>query len=177
MQNQNSVICDADDFHENNTGFDNLFRIKNERKDFKITLFAIPGLCSTLFIDSVKKFDWIELCPHGWMHPSPRECESWTYDESIDYLKKIEPLGWRKIFKAPGWQISDGMYKALLEFGYAVADQKYNDFRRPKELKIFYPPLHHYHIGHMGGHNRNEIGGFVNTIIQEEKTFSFYDRF
>jgi hypothetical protein len=92
-----------------------------------------------------------------------------------------------KGFKAPGWQISDACYRVLLDEGYWVADQKYNDERRPKALPVYrlrpggvdYVDQHgrmlwqggladprrsinqvqqiHGHIGHLGGHNDNAL--------------------
>ena len=158
------ILCDADDFAESNSGLDILRRIKGKNKDFKISLFTIPGLCSHEWIAEINKLDWIEMIPHGLVHTTPRECEKWTYDESMTYLDVIEPLGLEKGFKAPGWQISDGMYKALLERGYWVADQHYNDKRRPKGLEVKYPGEHHYHIGHLGGHNENAIEYFEERL-------------
>ena len=164
MDNTNNaetiILCDADDFCEGNDGMDVLNRIKEKNKDFKITLFTIVGRCSKEWIEKMKKIDWVDMIPHGWLHPDPREAQNWTYNESIEYLDRIESFGLTRGFKAPGWQISDGMYKALLERGYWVADQRYNDTRRPKGLKVFYPTNEHFHIGHLGGHNQNEIGYF-----------------
>ena len=86
-------------------------------------------------------------------------------------------MGMTKGFKAPGWQISDGMYQALLEEGYWVADQSYNNERRPKELKAYILDSGnkiHGHIGHMGGHNENEIEYLLDTILAlKEKDFAF----
>jgi len=169
------MIVDADDFCQTNTGIETLLYLKEKRPDFKISLFTIPKLCGNIFIERMKRFSWIEMLPHGEFHPHPRECQDWTYERSKEYLKSIGPLGLKKIFKAPGWQISDGMYRALLEEGYAVADQHYNDERRPKELEVFYPPLHHYHIGHLGGINKNEIGDFTKEILSIDK-YEFYER-
>jgi hypothetical protein len=39
-------------------------------------------------------------------------------------------------FKAPGWQISDGCYHALLGADWWLADQPYNDHRRPPGLRV-----------------------------------------
>lgn len=168
-----SIYADADDFCEGNDGMEFLKRIKSKNPDFKITLFTIPGLCSKEWIEEMKKIDWIKMIPHGWVHTTPREAQNWTYSESLEYLDRIEPLGLEKGFKAPGWQISDGMYKALLEKEYWVADQHYNDERRPKELKVYYPTAEHYHIGHMGGHNVNEIGYFEEYLSNLKGNFQF----
>lgn len=173
-------IIDADDFCESNDGLQALMFIKSKVPNFKINLFTIPGLCSKEWIEEIKKLDWIDMIPHGWTHPTPLEALKWTYNESIEYLDRIEPLGLTKGFKAPGWQISDGMYQALLEKGYWVADKDYNNDRRPKELKTYLLDDRnklHYHIGHLGGRNDNEISEFVNDLINLQGDFKFiYER-
>lgn len=165
------ILCDADDFCEDNNRLDVLNYIKDRNQDFKISLFTIPGRCSPNFLEMARQIDWIRMYPHGWTHDTPRECQNWTYEQSKEYLDKIDGFG--KVFKAPGWQISDGMYQALLERGYAVADQHYNDERRPKGLKVFYPTAHHYHIGNLGGINQNEIGLFADNLANLKGIFNF----
>lgn len=159
-----TFIVDADDFCESNSDWRTLRAIKEANPDFKITLFTIPGLCSEQFIKEMKQFDWIKMVPHGWLHPHPREQQDITYEEALEYLDKIEKYGLEKGYKAPGWQISDGMYKALKERGYWVADQHYNDQRRPAGMRVEYPGDHHYHIGHLGGYNANAIEFFVEPL-------------
>lgn len=168
------VICiDADDFCESNNKLDVLQRI-HDVHGMVFTLFTIPGLCSRDFILRVKQIPWIDMVPHGWMHPHPRECEKWTYEESLQYLERIASLGLTKGFKAPGWQISDGMYRALEDCGYWVADQHYNDKRRPEGLKVAYPGYkQHFHIGHMGGFNENEIEIYLPDLMRMEGFFRF----
>lgn len=171
-----TFIVDADDFSEDNNGLNNLMFLKSHIPGFKITLFTIPGRCSKKFLKEIKKLDWIDMVPHGWLHPTPIEAKDWTYKESVEYLERIKPLNLTKGFKAPGWQISDGMYKALKKCGYWVADQEYNDSRRPKGLKVYKidePGKLHFHIGHMGGHNPNEIGYFLNDLIRLRGEFKF----
>jgi hypothetical protein len=53
----------------------------------------------------------------------------------IEHVEWAHPR-WARGFKAPGWQISDGCYEALLERGWWVADQRYNDGRRPAGLRF-----------------------------------------
>jgi hypothetical protein len=137
LETMTVYVVDADDLMEDSNGLHILYSIKAKVPNFKITLFTILGKCSDNFIEEIKKIDWIDMVPHGWMHETSRECEHWTYEESIEYLNKIEKYNLTKGFKAPGWQISDGMYKALLEKGYWVADQIYNNERRPKGLRAY----------------------------------------
>lgn len=166
-------VVDADDFCQVNDGMDILKRIKQRNADFKINMFTILGKCSDEWVEEMKKADWIKMIPHGWMHETSRECEHWTYEESIDYLNKIEKYGLVKGFKAPGWQISDGMYKALLERGYWVADQHYNDERRPQGLEVKYPGEYHFHIGHLGGYNKNAIEYFEEKLSNLKGNYIF----
>lgn len=167
-------IIDADDFHQSNNGLEILFYIKSQAPDFRINLFTIPGLCNEAFLREVRKLDWIDMIPHGWLHPTPLECLEWSYERSKEYLKQIEPFGFTKGFRAPGWQISDGMYRALLEEGYWVADQTYNNLRRPPELPFYLldaPGKLHFHIG--GRNNNNQIGMFAERLCKLQGQFEF----
>ena len=106
----------------------------------------MPGKGSYEFWDSIP--DWLELAVHGWLHPSPYECQDW----SADYLNAVldEDVIQRFFvdgFKAPGWQISDGCYEALLGRGWWVADQHLEDERRPAGL-----PTYFYEDGNWHGH-------------------------
>ncbi|MCK4500368.1 hypothetical protein KAU11_07715 [Candidatus Babeliales bacterium] len=169
----NTFIVDADDFCEGNSGFETLRSIKHQVPDFKISLFTIVGKCSIEFLEKMSELDWIRLYPHGLYHKTSRECENWSYNESLEYLRMCEIFGvYRECFKAPGWQISDGMYKALDEKGWVVADQAYNNERRPKDLEAYIldsPNKLHFHIGHMGGHNVNEIGFYKDYLMSLNK--------
>ena len=131
------TILDFDDFCETNHRIDLLLELKNNIPNLKVNLFTILGKCSLKFIEAMKHYDWIDMIPHGWMHEDNYECFKWTKEESLKYLDKIEKYELTKGFKAPGWQISNGAYEALLERDYWVADQSYNNERRPKELKTY----------------------------------------
>ena len=173
---ETTILFDADDFCEDNNSLDLLFRIRSKVPGFKASLFTIPGLCSKEFIEEIKRIEWIRMYPHGWLHTTPRECQAWSYQESKDYLEKIEPLRLGKCFKAPGWQISDGMYQALLEKDYMVADQEYNNSRRPDKLKSYIldsPNKVHGHIGNMGGENANSLDKIFDTVVQLRGNFEF----
>ncbi len=160
------IVFDLDDFSEDNNRLDLLFKLKARIHGFKVTLFTVPGLCSYEFLMSVKILDWIDLVPHGQLHPHPRECENWTYEESVEYLKAIGHHYdiFTHGFKAPGWQISDGMYKALAEREWWVCDQPYNNDRRPKELKAFLSDDPRY----VHGHIQNDCGNGL------EEKFDYY---
>jgi len=167
-------IIDVDDFHEDNQGMKYLKAFKNKFSNFKVNLFTIIGKCSPEFIKEIKDIDWIDMIPHGWMHDTSRECEDWSYEVSKAYLDRIGEFGLTKGFKAPGWQISDGMYKALLEKGYWVADQDYNNFRRPKDLKCYLldnPNKLHFHIQNVCGNGLEE--SFNKIINLKNNSFGF----
>ncbi len=133
------MIFDVDDFHETNHRLDLLERLAGVNPRFKMTAFAVPAFCSVSFVASLP--EWIELVPHGWDHGGPNcpdayEAAAWTYEEAIDVLLAIPEWGFEEGWKSPGWQISDGTYEALNELGWWVADQHYNDERRPESLRV-----------------------------------------
>ena len=170
------IIVDLDDFTEDNNALDMLFRLRAAVPNFRVNLFTIPGLCSFPFVETVRKIDWIDMIPHGYKHPTSRECEHWTYSESREYLEYVMYLGFTKGFKAPGWQISDGMYEALWEFDFWVADQAYNNHRRPPELWAYIldqPWKVHGHIGHMGGYNANALEFIYDDLLKWRGEFMF----
>ena len=162
------MIVDFDDFCEKNNRLDLLFYLKSQIPEFKANLFTIVGKCSPSFLESVKEISWLDMIPHGWGHDTPRECQNWDYEKSKHYLKEVNKLGLTKGFKAPGWQIPDGMYRALLEEGYWVADQHYNDRRRPKGLEVFYPTAEHFHIQNVCGNGLEES---LDQILQLKGDF------
>lgn len=127
------MIVDLDDFHASNHGLYLLSRLKEANPAFKATLFAVPALGSAAFWDSIP--DWLELAVHGWRHETPVECIDWPR-EAMEGVIASKPAAFVRGFKAPGWQISDGCYEALDEAGWWVADQPYNDDRRPAGLRV-----------------------------------------
>jgi hypothetical protein len=129
------VIVDFDDFHESNHRLDLLHQLRETNPAFRCTLFAVPGLGSLGFWRDVP--EWCELAVHGWLHPDPHECQNWTRERALELLDHpFVTECFTKGFKAPGWQISGGCYQALLERGFWVADQHYNDARRPAGLPV-----------------------------------------
>ncbi len=185
------ILCDLDDFCEDARSLADLRRLDELRAvipTFKATLFTIGGRCSKGFIADIKASrPYLDLVPHGWKHYTNRECESVTKDQCIAILQWSRDVGLTtRGFKAPGWQISDDCYQALLEEGYWVADMRYNDARRPFELNSYCLDSDggpsavirmtnrlsdgwrirqcieierhiHGHIGHLNGHNANAL--------------------
>ena len=172
------IIVDLDDFAEDNNALDMLFRLRAKVPGFKVNLFTIPGLCSYPFIAAVQENDWIDMIPYGYKHPTSRECERWTYQHSIEYLDWVEQFGFTKGYKSPGWQTSAGLFQALAERGYWVADQAYNNHRRPPELRAYIldaPWKVHGHIGHMGGHNANALELIYDDLLKLRGEFMFIE--
>ena len=129
------MVVDFDDFHEHNHKYERLWELKRARPDFRCTMFAVPGLGSNGFWAAVP--DWIELAVHGWEHPDPYECAVWSYGRMEQLLDEpVVGTYFVRGFKAPGWQISDACYSVLLDRGWWVADQPYNDSRRPEGLRV-----------------------------------------
>ena len=112
------------------------------------------------------------MVPHGWLHHGNYECLHWSKEFMNSYLDLCDNLegGFQHGFKAPGWQISDGCYEALLERNYWVADQAYNNFRRPTALRTYLldsPEKLHGHVGYLdGGANGNELEVILPEIYQ-----------
>lgn len=155
------MVFDWDDFSETNNRLDLLYRLKGLRDDFRCTLFAVPGLGSELFWETVP--EWCELAVHGWKHPDPHECENWTYERTMEAMATA-PARFVDGFKAPGWQISQGTYKALHDHGWWVADHPDNTGRRPEGIRT-----HVLDIGprHWHGHIQNVCGNGLEQTWQQ----------
>jgi hypothetical protein len=167
---------DLDDFCDDERSLESLIlldKLKEELPTFRATLFTIPARCSIGFIQVMKDTrPWLDLVAHGWHHNTNRECQKWNRLACLDALAGAQEKGLTtKGFKAPGWHISHGCYEALEMLGYWVADQEYNDWRRPSGLRSYVirdtgPTMYrteaenpvcaiHGHIGHLGAQNRN----------------------
>lgn len=147
------MIFDSDDFGANHVISDMcqshdcrdmLMLFKGANPKFKATLFAIPGeMTPELYRWVSINSDWIEIAVHGFYHDSNYECEKMSYQEFDGLMehssmrRDLATRGWAKGFKAPGWQISDDIYKWLLDHDYWVADQSYNNDRRPVDLPAY----------------------------------------
>jgi len=193
------IITDFDDFCDDERSLESLIlldKLKEELPTFKATLFTIPSRSPIGFIQTMKDTrPWLDLVPHGWNHNSNRECQSWTMDKCLHSIESAYDRGLTtKGFKAPGWQISDGCYAALELIGYWVADQEYNDARRPSGLRSYVIMGHgpmvyrsesgnpaksiHGHIGHLGGHNANALELIYDQILEagrRDPDFRFID--
>lgn len=165
-----TTTIDLDDFSLMNNRLDLLWQLKAMRPDFKMTAFAVPALGTSEFWESVPT--WIELAVHGWKHPTPRECEEWDYHTMDKYMRRVHPR-FVHGFKAPGWQISDSSYRWLQRHGWWVADQDYNDSRRPEDLAVYKVTGWHGHIQDVCGNGLVESWPQVVRIVNTTKEFRF----
>lgn len=169
------IVFDADDFGVNHEISDMcqshdcrdvLIALHEANPAFKATLFAIPGEMTQELLDwSLKNKDWIELAFHGFYHSSNYECEKISYNKFHGLMEKFRPQMSKyfvKGFKAPGWQISEDAYKWLDIHGWWVADQEYNDSRRPKNL-----PVYKLGEGSVHTHTWNCMGNGVYELFEE----------
>lgn len=143
-------VFDLDDFYFkwDRNALSELFYLKTLYPKLKVTLFTVPNHPDCPF-NAMRGFlrlvsrhkDWIQLACHGWFHHTPTEAKNWTKKQTNFVLDQWVALGdepfIQRGFKAPGWQISDETYKALLERNFWVADHIYNEDRRPKGLKAY----------------------------------------
>lgn len=146
------MVIDFDDFGashvisgmcESHDCRDALDKLHFRNMDFRVTLFAIPDYMTIELLNWCKANEsWVELAVHGIGHTSNFECEKMTYEEFDKAMK--DPLRsfiidtyFAKVFKAPGWQISDDILRWLKEHDWIVADKNYNNDRRPEGLRAF----------------------------------------
>ena len=156
---------------------DLLTRLKEANPVFRMTAFAVPALCTDGYIRSLP--DWIEVVPHGWEHGDPAtECANWTYERMMELVELIETGDdsdrWARGFKAPGWQISTDAMNALADSDWWLADQTYNNSRRPIGL-----PVHcegqgdhiHTHVQNVCGNGLEEMFPWLLARVQTETSF------
>jgi hypothetical protein len=173
-----------------------LYQLKEINPKFKATLFAIPGeMTEELLHWCDMNYEWIELAVHGFFHTSNYECEKISLEDFNFFMEKFEePIDdcFKKIFRAPGWQISDDAYQWLLDNEWVVADQTYNTHRRPPALKAYlyddaskefmtYSPekgairvrAYHGHTWDVGWNGIYEDAEVVDTLVRDTKDFKF----
>lgn len=174
------AIVESDDTedHYSRNGLNFLFYWKAKYPKFKISIFTIPNKTSREMLALLAKHsDWIEILVHGFHHSSNFECFDWDYETTVELMTPLENRGFKKIFKAPGWQIVPGgpediggggypagenqliskdplaVYKALTDMGFIIADRHYNAQARPEGSKIICvddePDLVHMHTWDM----------------------------
>lgn len=170
------MIFDSDDFGANHVISDMcqshdcrdvLVELKAANPAFKATLFSIPGeMTMELGSWAIDNKDWVELAYHGFFHLSNYECEKITYDEFANAMSLLENTLVNDIFvkgfKAPGWQISNDVYEWLYDNDFWVADQAYNNDRRPKGLPVYLLNDDSYHT-----HTWNCVGNGVYELFDD----------
>lgn len=182
------IIWDADDFGSSHVISDmcqshdcrdqlDKFHIANPA--FKATLFTIPFELTPELAQwcSLNK-EWVELAIHGFYHSSNYECEKITYDQMQRYMElvyRMWPTSFVKGFKAPGWQISDDAYKWLKDNRFWVADQAYNNERRPKDLPVYLigEDSRHFHTWNCVGNGVYELEEQILKELETETEFKF----
>jgi hypothetical protein len=149
------VTFDWDDAYPGHDALDRLGELRRLRPDFRCTLFAIPGRCTAEWCASLP--DWVEIAVHGWMHDTNYECAAWKREDVWAVMDSpIVRDFFAEGFKAPGWQISDECYEALVEADWWVADQHLEDARRPVGLRTYF-----YEDGGWHGHIDNVCGNGI----------------
>lgn len=173
---------------------DVLIKFREMNPKFRVTLFSIPGeMTAELLNWCTRNSDWVEMAVHGFYHTSNYECEKMSYEE-FDALMEGLPLikdFFVKGFRAPGWQISDDIYRWLLDHDWWVADQGYNNGRRPEELKAYvnegnnfrvwkpgtgfgaYQPAHHGHVWNCVGNGIYEQFDYLIDLVKNTDDFKF----
>jgi len=199
LKNRPLVIAEADDFmnQANRNGLDYLFYWKAKYPKFKITLFTIPDKTTLEFLNLINfPNDWIELAIHGFTHDSNFECWEWDEVTAKALMKRVIDTGkYVKIFKAPGWMITDktagyvasehlpvskdstGVYRGLSDF--IIVDRHYNKEVRPKDSKIIcidcQPDIVHMHTwpmvtGDLAGRNGFPEVEEIHGVPWDDKT-------
>lgn len=157
------VIFDVDDLYEGHDRMDLLLQLKEANPLFRMTAFAVTGRCSDDYIESLP--DFIEPVPHGWSHGDPPidggECRDWTYDQMRDVIEEVEASHprWARGWKSPGWITSDECFFALAGHSWWIADQRYNDIRRPLGM--------HVHVEGDGDHSHHHVQNVCGNGLQE----------
>lgn len=144
------IVFDSDDFGASHVISDQcqshdcrdmLDKFHYANNNFKVTLFAIPSEMTAELGEWCKaNSGWVELAVHGFFHRDNWECEKMTYDEMEQKVKFFQPMldeYFVKGFKAPGWQISQEVMEWLHDRNWWIADQGYNDARRPEKLPAY----------------------------------------
>lgn len=163
------LIMDFDDFSEESNNYELLRQLKLEIPNLKVTLFTVPALCSKEFCKYVLESDWIELALHGEFH-NHLECSTWTKDKALEVLNKYEEWGcFKKVFKPPYWEGSEGLYQALQEKGYILAQNK--NIIGYRKLYLLNENSIHGHITNVCGNGLEEKFNYYKSL--KGNTFKF----
>jgi hypothetical protein len=129
----------------------------------------------------------VELAVHGFFHSSNYECEKLSYGEFDDLMNNAPIIGdfFKKIFRAPGWQISTEVMQWLKDHDWIIADQGYNDNRRPEGMKAYVNyngvfqvngqevPAWHGHTWNCVGNGIYESLDYLEELVKSTNDFKF----
>jgi hypothetical protein len=111
-----------------------------------------------------------------------------SFEEFDRHMENLAPMledYFVKGFKAPGWQISDDIYKWLEVNDWWVADQSYNDHRRPKSLPAYVNnngifqvngksiEAYHGHTWDVGWNGIYEAYDQIEQLVKSKDSFEF----
>lgn len=182
------MIVDLDDFGADITISDQcqtrdcrteLTILKTINPAFKVTLFAVPFRMSVELLEwALDNNEWVQLAVHGWAHGDNYEASEWSMQQCLEVLEHpIVQAYFVKGFKAPGWQISNACYEALVREGFWVADQSYNDKRRLDKLKSYViredTPSWHGHTWNCMGNGIEESLELLKDLVSNTPKFKF----
>lgn len=182
----NHIISDQCQSHDCR---ERLFELKALNPAFKCTLFAIPGeMTQELLSWCGANSDWVELAVHGFYHSSNYECEKMTYEqfeEQMEFFFDMFDDYFAKVFRAPGWQISSAGLQWLHDNDWIIADQGYNDERRPAGSMAYVNydndfrvndrsvEAYHGHVWDVGWNGIYEDAQKVDNLVKEATNFKF----
>lgn len=129
------TVLDLDDFHAGNHRLDLLDRLRAlHGPGFRVTLFAVPSPRGAppaaaswpthrAWLRAARAArPWVEYGAHGWHHDH-LECAAWGEARAGAVLDELAAAGlFAPVFRAPYWETSPGLYRALAARGWAVAD-------------------------------------------------------
>jgi len=158
-------IVDFDDFGDTDNGYRWLVRLKLAEPDFRATLMCVAAKTSDVTLRMLRKRDWLDPAVHGWDHHY-LECGKWTKEQTLRVLLECELRGFSRIWRCPCWEISDGVYAALLERDWVCCDHPKNRYRRPDHIRIYetdrFPNAVH---GHITADRRNGIEENIEFLL------------
>ena len=179
-----TVYLGLDDFGEKNSNMDLLWRLRDNFDDFRVNLFAtIDNNLRDSWLNYIHDLKWIQLCVHGYHHVHHEELDE-------DVLKVITPKPFVKVYKAPFWELSDGMYERLKKLGFEILlhqDDPREGIKYNWEIDRNIPnsPIIHAY-GHVYPHDYRSAKGNTGSSLfsnyknimklHKDTNFEFYER-
>lgn len=111
---ERKVYFTLDDFGEEISNLDLLWKLRDYFDDFKVSLFAVPAWCGRLsWMEYVTSIGWIDLYVHGFFHKEGEELDEKT-------LTFLTQRYFKRGYKPPMWKMSDKMYERLRSLGFKI---------------------------------------------------------